>query len=282
MRNTSTIVTLAWLPRRLPRLRSAVSGFLARQTRARMTEKTLGLTIGLALLATLLCAPAWAANTIYTAGTGITITTTAGATSRVIANSGVTSLAGTANQVNVSGSTGAVTLSLIGPYTPTTYTAHGIILGEGTSSMVATAVMTNGQLLVGSTGADPAPATVGCTGCSWTTGAGTLSLTVTGTGGFYTVTQVPQASCPYTVLSTDVLLLVGSTTLTANCVVNFPAATGTTRVILVKKQDTGAFSVAATPHTTDTFDGVNAAVNISIQYEELGFVDFASGKWAEL
>jgi len=235
-----------------------------------------------ALLAALLCAPAWAANTIYTAGTGITITTTAGAASRVIANSGVTSLAGTANQISVTASTGAITASLVGPYTPTTYTAHGILLGEGTTSIVPTAVMTNGQLLVGSTGADPAPATIGCSGCSWTTGAGTLSLTVTGTGGFFTTTQVPQASCPYTVLSTDVLLLVGTTTLTANCVVNFPAATGTNRVIMVKKMDTGAFSVAATPSGTNTFDGVNAAVNVAIQYEELGFVDYVSGKWAEL
>ena len=232
--------------------------------------------------AAMLCVPAWASNEIFTAGTGISITVTAGATSRVIANSGVTSIVATANQTAVSGATGAVTISLVGPYTPATYTAHAILLGEGTSSIVPTAVMTNGQVLVGSSAADPVPATLGCTGCSWTTGAGTLALTVTGTGGFYTVTQVPQASCPYTLLSTDVLVLVGSTTLTANCVVNFPAATGSTRVVLIKKQDTGAFSVAATPHTTDTFDGVNAAVNISIQYEELGFVDFASGKWAEL
>lgn len=48
-----------------------------------------------------------------------------------------------------SGGTGAATL-----------TAHGILLGEGTSAITPTAAMTDGQLLVGATGADPAPATV--------------------------------------------------------------------------------------------------------------------------
>lgn len=42
----------------------------------------------------------------------------------------------------------------------TTFTAHGILLGEGTSAVVATAAMTDGQLLIGQTSADPAPTTV--------------------------------------------------------------------------------------------------------------------------
>lgn len=42
----------------------------------------------------------------------------------------------------------------------TTLTNHGVLLGQGTSAVVATAVMSNGQLLIGQTGADPAPTTV--------------------------------------------------------------------------------------------------------------------------
>jgi hypothetical protein len=38
--------------------------------------------------------------------------------------------------------------------------AHGILIGEGTSPVNITAAMTNGQLLVGATGADPAPQTM--------------------------------------------------------------------------------------------------------------------------
>jgi hypothetical protein len=69
---------------------------------------------------------------------------------------GVTSVTGTANQILATPTVGAVVLSLIGPYTPATYTAHGVLIGEGTSSIVAAAVGTTGQVLIGATGADPA------------------------------------------------------------------------------------------------------------------------------
>jgi hypothetical protein len=66
------------------------------------------------------------------------------------------------------GGTGAATL-----------TAHGVLLGEGVGAVVATAVMTNGQLLVGQTGADPLPKTVSGDATMALTGA----VTVTGVGG---------------------------------------------------------------------------------------------------
>jgi hypothetical protein len=65
-------------------------------------------------------------------------------------------IAGTAAQIGVANAGSTVTLSLIGPYTPATYTAHGVLIGEGASSVVATAAGTTGQVLIGSTGADPA------------------------------------------------------------------------------------------------------------------------------
>lgn len=69
---------------------------------------------------------------------------------------GVLSVTGTANQILASPTTGAVVLSLIGPYTPATYTAHGVLVGEGTGSIVATAVGTAGQYLTSNgTGVDP-------------------------------------------------------------------------------------------------------------------------------
>lgn len=67
----------------------------------------------------------------------------------------VLSVTGTANQILASPTTGNVVLSLIGPYTPATYTAHGVLIGEGTSSIVATTPGTTGQVLAGNTGADP-------------------------------------------------------------------------------------------------------------------------------
>lgn len=83
----------------------------------------------------------------------------------------VQSVTGTANQVLATPTTGNVVVSLIGPYTPTTYTAHGVLIGEGTSSIAATTAGTAGQVLTsGGAGADPTwttatfPATAGATG----------------------------------------------------------------------------------------------------------------------
>lgn len=68
---------------------------------------------------------------------------------------GVITIAGTANQIATAGAGSTVTLSLVGPFTPATFTAHGILIGEGSSSIVASAVGTNGQVLTGNTAADP-------------------------------------------------------------------------------------------------------------------------------
>jgi len=94
----------------------------------------------------------------------------------------VSSVTGTTNQIAAAPTSGAVILSLIGPYTPATYTAHGVLLGEGTGSIVAVAPSaTVGQALV-STGAttDPAYGTVTVPGGG--TGAATLTGIVTGNG----------------------------------------------------------------------------------------------------
>jgi hypothetical protein len=71
-------------------------------------------------------------------------------------NGTVTSVTGTANQVNVATGTTTPVISLIGPYTPATYTTHGVLIGEGTSSIVALAAGTAGQVLQsGGASADP-------------------------------------------------------------------------------------------------------------------------------
>jgi len=63
-----------------------------------------------------------------------------------------------------------------------TQTDHGVLVGSGTTAaLTALAVGTNGQVIVGSTGADPVFATVASTdsSVSFALGAGTLALTVT-------------------------------------------------------------------------------------------------------
>lgn len=101
----------------------------------------------------------------------------------------VQSVTGTANQILASPTTGNVVLSLIGPYTPATYTAHGVLIGEGSSSIVATAVGTDGQVLTGNSAADPSFAAIGTKsgltahGVVIAEGAGAFAATAAGSAG---------------------------------------------------------------------------------------------------
>ncbi len=92
---------------------------------------------------------------ISASGTGL-VSTISGDTGTASPVAGDIKLAGTANQIATAASGKTVTLSLIGPYTPATYTAHGVLIGEGTSSIVATAAGSAGQILTsGGASADP-------------------------------------------------------------------------------------------------------------------------------
>ena len=71
----------------------------------------------------------------------------------------------------------------------TTLTDHGVLLGAGTSPISATAALTDGQLLIGSTGLDPVPALLTSTGgtVTFTPTAGGLNLEAAGGGGGYSI-----------------------------------------------------------------------------------------------
>jgi hypothetical protein len=96
----------------------------------------------------------WTEFAASVAGAIISITGDSGGAE--LPSAGNFNIKGTANQVVVTGSAATETISLTGPYTPATYTAHGVLVGEGTSSIVATTAGTTGQVLIGSTAADPA------------------------------------------------------------------------------------------------------------------------------
>jgi hypothetical protein len=112
-----------------------------------------------------------AAHTINVLGAGNATTSAAGNTITITASGGVTSVSGTTNQVAVANGTTTAVVSLVGPYTPATYTAHGVLIGEGTSSIAALAAGTAGQVLQsGGASADPSystatyPSTAGTSG----------------------------------------------------------------------------------------------------------------------
>jgi len=72
-------------------------------------------------------------------------------------------------------------------------TAHGILVAEG-SSAVNPIVLPNGQLLIGSTGADPSAASLTAgSGITITPGAGSITIAATGAMSWTDVTGTTQA-----------------------------------------------------------------------------------------
>ncbi len=118
-----------------------------------------------------------------TTGQVLTATTNNPPTWAAPATSGtVTSVSGTANQVSVATGTTTPVISLVGPYTPATYTTHGVLIGEGTSSIVALAAGTAGQVLQsGGASADPTYSTA-----TFPTTAGTSGNVLTSNGSNWT------------------------------------------------------------------------------------------------
>ena len=94
-------------------------------------------------------------------------------------------IAGTADEVDVSVGAGTITIGLVNPLIAgkggtgaSTLTDHGILLGSGTDAVTPLAAATNGQIPIGSTGADPVLATIAGTANQIvvTNGAGTSTI----------------------------------------------------------------------------------------------------------
>ena len=97
----------------------------------------------------------------------------------------------TANAINAN-STGIAKYDGAGTWTATTVTNHAVIVG-GASNALTSIPLTNGQLAIGSTGADPTAATLTAgTGVSISNGSG--SITVNAIGGGLTWTVITAAS----------------------------------------------------------------------------------------
>lgn len=110
----------------------------------------------------------------------------------------VTSVTGTPSQVAVANGTTTPVISLIGPYTPATYTAHGVLIGEGTSSIAALGAGSAGQVLQsGGASADPAYSTA--TYPATATSTGTI-LRADGTNWSATTSTYPNTNAVSTLL----------------------------------------------------------------------------------
>jgi hypothetical protein len=178
--------------------------------------------------------------------TGSSFTFTGGTTGLTFNGAGTTeTVAGTLVVSN--GGTGATSL-----------TAHSVILAQGTSAFTALGAATNGQLIIGSTGANPVLATLTAgTGVSITNGAGSITISTTGTT---TINYTAVSSSPYVVQATDDFLGVNSSG--GAITVELPNAPATGRVYTIK-DSTGS---AATHNITVTTVGGTVTIDGSTSF----------------
>jgi len=79
----------------------------------------------------------------------------------------------------------------------TTITDHALVVGSGTSALTEIGPLTDGQIVVGSTGLDPVATTLTAgTGISITNGAGSITVNATGGGVTWTNISANQALVP--------------------------------------------------------------------------------------
>lgn len=91
---------------------------------------------------------------------------------------------GSVTSVSLSAPLGGGTVTTTGTLGTTTFTAHGVVLGEGASALAVTVAGTNGQIFAGVTGGDPLFVTV--SGDATITNAGVVTVTKTGGVAFGT------------------------------------------------------------------------------------------------
>lgn len=92
----------------------------------------------------------------------------------------------TGNAINANG-TGIVRYDGAGTFSATTITNHSLLIA-GVSNAITSLALTNGQLAIGSTGADPSAANLSAgTGISIANGAGSITISAAGGGLSWTV-----------------------------------------------------------------------------------------------
>ena len=240
-----------------------------------------------------------------TPGTNITITNSAGgitiSAAGVVSSVGLfgnvgsaTGIGGTVSvlgdnqSITTVGSGRSLTISVLAPL-PVSYggtgkqtlTAHGVLVGEGTSPINALAVGTSGQVLLGSTGADPTFGTLTSTGntLTYTQSAGGLNIDITsplvvsyGGTGATTFTQnavlIGNGTSPLSTVGplTNGQLLIGST---GNAPV---AATLTPGTNITITNSAGGITISATGVVTSValFGNVGSATGIGGTVSVLG------------
>lgn len=94
-------------------------------------------------------------------------------------------------------------------------------------------------------------------------------------GSSTTVTAIDDTDSPYTVISTDETIAGNATS--GAITVNLPLATGSGRMLTIKKVDTSANTITVDGNGSETIDG--SETHVLTSYESITIVDNASGTW---
>jgi len=159
----------------------------------------------------------------------------------------------------------------------TTITDHGVMVGSGVGAVTPLAVGTNGQLLVGSTGADPVFATVASADSSIeiTGGAGTIDLSASGI-----LTINAQTGTTYEFVLGDVSKLVTCSNAAAIALtvpVNADVAIPIGSQILVTQK--GAGVVTFTPEGGVTLSSRGSFLDTNGQYATVALIKVDTNIW---
>lgn len=186
-----------------------------------------------------------------------------------LANSSVTLNSG--NNITVTGG-GPLSLGGVASFNLTGTTNHAVQVGNASNSLTSIGVGTNGQVLIGSTGADPQFNTITSSDASVTItgGAGTLDLTVTGgSTTILTITGDSGGPLPPTLGNFNILgtSAQGISTAGAGSTLTLTVADATTIQKGVSELATSAETITGTDTTrTVTPAGLNAKLGIQTNH----------------
>ena len=151
--------------------------------------------------------PTYTTDTTYTAGDGLDLTGTVFSTD--LRSNGGLVINTTELQVDLAATDMAGTLRVVDGGTElSTITANSIMTGNGTNPIQLIGPLTNGQLLVGSTGAAPVAATLtGGTNITITNGAGAITIDATATGTMSQFNLAGSAGTPQVINNSDTVTI---------------------------------------------------------------------------
>lgn len=163
----------------------------------------------------------------------------------------------TNNSVNISAA-GLVRYDGAGTFTGVTVTNHSPLIGAASNGITSLGPLTDGQLIIGSTGADPSAAglTAG-TGISIATGAGSITINSTGAGGGIPWTEVVGTSQAAAINNGYLTNNVGLVTVT------LPATAAQFSVIAIVGKGSGGWLIAQNANQKIIFGNTATTVGVA-------------------